>query len=172
MGLRIILLKEHTCYDSIHLLQGCCQDVTGLLATDFCRERTAHGAPLCVSQSHFKTWNQMSTSVLTLVLLNPDILCLCKQCRSRSVGFWRSQLIWICTVCHSVYKFLSTTWIKESDWLKIRRGWDILIYSAWQGLTLSIGTPYLLTILVLKLKYSILPSHDVSKILLYVWQTV
>ena len=26
--------------------------------------------------------------------------CLCKQCGSRSVGFW-SQLIWICTVCHS-----------------------------------------------------------------------
>ena len=24
---------------------------------------------------------------LTLVLLNPDITCLCKQCRSRSVGF-------------------------------------------------------------------------------------
>ena len=38
---------------------------------------------------------------LTLVLLNPDIPCLCKQCRSRSFGFWRwSQLIWICTVCH------------------------------------------------------------------------
>ena len=37
---------------------------------------------------------------LTLVLLNPDIPCLCKQCRSRSVGFFRSQLIWICTVCH------------------------------------------------------------------------
>ena len=37
---------------------------------------------------------------LTLVLLNPDIPCLCKQCRSRSVGFWRSQLIWICTVWH------------------------------------------------------------------------
>ena len=38
----------------------------------------------------------------TLVLLNPDIhvSCLCKQCRSRSVGFWRSQLIWIWTVCH------------------------------------------------------------------------
>ena len=28
---------------------------------------------------------------LTLVLLNPDISCLCKQCRSRSVGFWRSE---------------------------------------------------------------------------------
>ena len=35
---------------------------------------------------------------LTLVLPNPDISYLCKQCRSRSVGFWRSQLIWICTV--------------------------------------------------------------------------
>ena len=38
--------------------------------------------------------------LLTLVLLNPNIPCLCKQCRSRSVGFFRSQLIWICTVCH------------------------------------------------------------------------
>ena len=36
--------------------------------------------------------------LLTLVLLNPDIPCLCKQCRSRSVGFF--QLIWICIVCH------------------------------------------------------------------------
>ena len=35
-------------------------------------------------------------SPLTLVLLNPDIPYICKQCRSRSVGFW----IWICTVCH------------------------------------------------------------------------
>ena len=50
-------------------------------------------------------------SSLTLVQLNSDIPCLCKQCRSRSVGFWRSQLIWICTVCHSVCEFISTTWI-------------------------------------------------------------
>ena len=71
---------------------------------------------------------------LTLVLLNPDILCICKQCRSRSVGFLRSQLIWICTVCHLVYEFMSTIWIKESDWLKIRNGRGILIYSAGQGL--------------------------------------
>ena len=42
---------------------------------------------------------------LTLVLLNPDIPCLCKQCSSRSVGFWRSQLIWICTICHWVCEF-------------------------------------------------------------------
>ena len=37
---------------------------------------------------------------LLLVLLNLDMSCLCKQWRSRSGGFWRSQLIWICTVCH------------------------------------------------------------------------
>ena len=51
-------------------------------------------------------------NTITLVLLNPDIPCLSKQCRSRSVGFFRSQLIWICTVCHSVFEFVSTTWIK------------------------------------------------------------
>ena len=28
---------------------------------------------------------------LTLVLLNPVMSCLCKQCRSRSVGFWSSE---------------------------------------------------------------------------------
>ena len=44
-----------------------------------------------------------SLTFLTLFLLNPDIPWLCKLCRSRSVGFWRSHLIWICTVCHSVY---------------------------------------------------------------------
>ena len=50
--------------------------------------------------------------VLSLVLLNPDISCICKQCSSRSVGFWRSQLIWICTVCHSVCEFIASIWIK------------------------------------------------------------
>ena len=50
--------------------------------------------------------------ISTLVLLNPDMSCLCKQCRSRSVGFWRSQLIWISTVCHLVCEFVSTIWIK------------------------------------------------------------
>ena len=42
------------------------------------------------------TWvHKIRNNMLTLVLLNPDIPCLCKQCRSRSGGFWRSQLIWI-----------------------------------------------------------------------------
>ena len=30
---------------------------------------------------------QMKSQKLTFVLLNPDMPCLCKQCRSRSVGF-------------------------------------------------------------------------------------
>ena len=73
-------------------------------------------------------------SDLNLVLLNQDIPCLCKQCRSRSAGFFRSQLDWICTVCQLESEFVTTTWIKESDWLKIKSGRGILIYSAWIGL--------------------------------------
>ena len=77
--------------------------------------------------------------IFTLVLLNLDILGLCKQCRSGSVGFWRSQLIWICTV--PLCDFIATIWTKQSDWLKIRSGSCIFIYSAWQGLmALSLGT--------------------------------
>ena len=65
----------------------------------------------------------------------PGCTLFCKQRRSRSVGFWRSQLIWICTVCHSECEFISTICIKEFDWLKICKGRGILIYSAGQGLT-------------------------------------
>ena len=49
---------------------------------------------------HYTKAKCMPVCLLTLVLLNPDILFFCKQCRSRSVGFFRSQLIRICTVCH------------------------------------------------------------------------
>ena len=68
--------------------------------------------------------------------LNQDMSSLCKRCRSRSVGFRRSRLIWIGTVFHSVCKFVWTTWIKQSDCLTIRSGYVILMYSAWQMLTL------------------------------------
>ena len=67
----------------------------------------------------------------------PGYTCLCKQCRSRWVGFFRSQLIWICTVCHQVCEFIATIQIKQSDWLKIRSGCGILIYSAGQGLSFA-----------------------------------
>ena len=36
---------------------------------------------------------------LTFDLLKPDVPCLCKQCKSRSVGFW------ICTVCYYVNSY-------------------------------------------------------------------
>ena len=75
---------------------------------------------LLTSQSMLHTFFiAMTSEYLTLLLLNTtcadlaksvdparklpkptDLPCLCKQCRSRSVGFGRSQLIWICTVCH------------------------------------------------------------------------
>ena len=47
-----------------------------------------------------------------------------------------------------------------------------LVLKLYPFFTLSFGTPYLLTILVIKLKKSILLPLDVSAILLYVWQTV
>ena len=53
---------------------------------------------------------------LTRVLLNPGVPFLCKHCGSRSV-------IWICV-------FISTSWTKYSDWMKIRSGRIILTYSA------------------------------------------
>ena len=71
-------------------------------------------------------------------LAEHNMTCLSKQCRSRSVVFFRSQLIWICTVCLQICEFLSKTWIKWADWLEIRSGHGILIYSAWQGLKCSI----------------------------------
>ena len=52
-------------------------------------------------------WCKQQKHILTLVLLNPDAPCLCKQCRSRSVAFWRSQLIWICTVCLSMWIYIN-----------------------------------------------------------------
>ena len=60
------------------------------------------------------TWNtiRLPRNTLTLVLLNLDIPWICKQSRSRSVGVWRSQLIQICAVCHSVSELMQTIWIK------------------------------------------------------------
>ena len=44
----------------------------------------------------------------------PDMECLYKQCTSRSVGFFRNQLILICTVFRKICEFVSTTWIHGS----------------------------------------------------------
>ena len=56
----------------------------------------------------------------------PGYTLLYKQCRSWSVGFWRSQLIWICTVCHSVSDFISITWIKYSRLSLSRTSRDLI----------------------------------------------
>ena len=60
--------------------------------------------------------------LLTLVLLNPVIACLYKQYRSYSVGFWRNQLIWICTV----FPLSIWTYSKNADkviWLAENYKW-------------------------------------------------
>ena len=76
--------------------------------------------------------------MLTLVLLNPDIPCLCKHCRSRSVGFFRiynedinNQDLQCLPLSMWIYSKIR---MKQSDWLKIRSGCGSLIYSAGQGL--------------------------------------
>ena len=68
--------------------------------------------------------------LLTLVLLNPDKPCLCKQCRSRSVGFCRSQLIWICTVCNKVCEFCINN-LDQAIWLaeNLKLAWHLNLFS-------------------------------------------
>ena len=64
---------------------------------------------------------------LTLVLLNPDIHLY--PVFANSVD--PDQLASKTGLCHLIYEFMSTIWIKLPDWLKIRSGRGILIYSAW-----------------------------------------
>ena len=71
---------------------------------------------------------------LTLVLLVPDKSCFFANSVNPNQLASSVYLIWICTVCHAVCEFVSTTWIKKSYWLIIISGLDILIYSAWKGL--------------------------------------
>ena len=49
--------------------------------------------------------NRCLLHILNPSLAEHDMPFLSKQCRSRSVGFWKSQLIWICTVCHYAPNF-------------------------------------------------------------------
>ena len=74
---------------------------------------------------------------LTLVLLSPDISCICKQCRSGSVGLRKpTDLNLHCLPFTCWSAFISTIWIKKSDWLIIN-GRGILTYSAWQVLSMQ-----------------------------------
>ena len=72
--------------------------------------------------------------ILTLVLLKPDIPCLCSvnpdQLGSEEANWSGSALF----VIKYVNLYQQPTWVKKSDLLKTRSGHDLLIYSAWQGL--------------------------------------
>ena len=103
--------------DAQHQMPAACPTVHRYFKRRTCwktRPKMKTNLKLWTKQNH-----EVKRSQLILLLLNPDISCL---------------LIWIRTVCHSVHEYVSTTWIKSSDWLTIRNGHDILIYSAWQGL--------------------------------------
>ena len=50
--------------------------------------------------SEVRRTNHSGAPMLNPSLAEHDMPCLSKQCSCRSVGFIRSQLIWICTVCH------------------------------------------------------------------------
>ena len=63
-------------------------------------------------KTHFEQVVKWTCSNFNSSLAEHDRPCLSKQCRSRSLGFWRSQLIWFCTVCHLICEFLSKTQIK------------------------------------------------------------
>ena len=71
---------------------------------------------------------------LTLVMINPDIPCLCKECRSDQLASFRSQLIWICSLSICMWIYSNNLEQANSDLLKIRSGRGILIYLAWEGL--------------------------------------
>ena len=75
------------------------------------------------------TYYYTEEPVLILVLLNPDIPCLCKQCRSRSVGFWPASALFVVKNLNLYEQLGLSNLIGE-----IRSGHGILIYSAWQGL--------------------------------------
>ena len=94
------------------------------------------------SLKQFAVHEVFSVYVLNHCPAEPGYTLLCKQCRSRSVGFWRNQLIWICTVCHHVCEFIATIRIKYSDFLKIRGGCCFLIHSAGQWLIIKLEGLY------------------------------
>ena len=131
---------SHLFEDSLWVVQHLGETVYNLITTDFCQ----YSMIMTLFTGNFQQlWptvecaefvpvfsSETDKQILILALLNPDIPYLCQQCRSRSVCFWRSQLIWICTVCH----YLNLYQQSGSSNLKINSGSGILIYSAWQEL--------------------------------------
>ena len=65
-----------------------------------CLAENSHEMSICKGCSLKQKKNNNMKIKFNPSLAEHDMPCLSKQCRSRSVGFWRSRLIWICTVCH------------------------------------------------------------------------
>ena len=75
---------------------------------------------------------------LTLVQVNPDMSCLCKQCRSRSVGFLKKPTdLDLHCLPFSIWIYINN--LDQVIWLaeNIRIGRGILIYSAGNGLIIK-----------------------------------
>ena len=65
--------------------------------------------------------------MLTLVFLNPNMSCLCKQCRSEEANWSGSALFAI-----QYFSLYQQPGASNLIYLKIRSGCGILIYSAWK----------------------------------------
>ena len=91
---------------------------------------------------HFLGKIKKKKNILTLVLLNLDMSCLCKQCRDQLASKeanWSGSALFAIKYANLYQQSGSRNvigWKSElgSDWLKIRNERGILIYSAWQGL--------------------------------------
>ena len=58
---------------------------------------------------------------LTLVLRSPDVLCLFKQCRSRSIGFWRNQLLNLHCLPFSIWIYIN--YLDQGIWMAENYKW-------------------------------------------------
>ena len=84
------------------MLQWLCHDFSLSLALKCISvfsfpNRVAYQTVLPCAEVKMITFTTICVSIISPCPAEPSF---CKQCRSRSVGFWRSQMIWICTVCH------------------------------------------------------------------------
>ena len=119
----------------LHKFQPCCSITTGKICFSGIWLYVQTASHSWSNRLHCRQSDQNIIFVfgqykLTLVLLSQGRHCLRKQCGFRSDGFWRSHLIRIYSVFHSVCEFIRTNNIELSDWLTVRIGVANLIYSA------------------------------------------
>ena len=82
-----------------------CDDRIGKMLHNICMSAVA----MSLRWANRGPWSSCFVITLTLVLLNPDIPCFANSVDPDQL---RSQLIWICTVCHQECEFIAAIWIK------------------------------------------------------------